>query len=377
QQPPFPTEFETAQSALRYIGWMKDDNSFGKLTEQFKRKKDKKMIITQEGLEGAGIAMLGMVLRAVAYGASQGLAQWGDARAVKPLMEIIEDETSPEEARLAARLALAWCAEEKTMNEVAKKAKDFAAKKERPKQLIGACYAATLALKPVPAAVPALVELLTPDMELGVRMALSRAIGVSGFDAATEGKLFEKLKDVELRNAAALALILGGTSETAARTVAMYGEFGRDALDDLKDHYFRAFGYWSDEDFKKGNIYRWVENAIAITRVKVGDAPQDWARQRLQAQFDNLKYDNGPHSETRVVLRYRLYTAAKSDDAAARKGAIQTLQFMKEKGALMALRHEKGETGELAKKAFHELMNPKAVVPEDLSKFAPAGKGKP
>lgn len=376
QQPPFPSDFETAQSALRYIGWMKDEPSFPKLIEQFKRKKDKKMIITQEGLEGQGIAMLGMVLRAVAYGAAQGLAQWGDQRAAKPLMELIEDETWHEEARLAACEALAWCADDKTMTDVAKKAKEYASKKEKPKQVIGACYASTLALKPVPAAVPALVELLTPDLDLVVRMAVARAIGVSGFDAATEAKLFEKLQNVEVRNAAALALILGGSSETAARTVAMYADFGKDALDDLKDHYYRAFGYWSDEDFNKGNIYRWVDNAIAITHIRVGDAPQDWARQRLQAQFDNLKYDNGPHSETRVVLRYRLFNAAKSGDAAAKKGAIQTLQFMKEKGALMALRAEKGDTGAMAKKAFHDLMNPKAVLPEDLSKFAPADKGK-
>ena len=375
-QPPFPSEYETAQSALRYIGWMKDADSFKNLTEQFKRKKDKKMVITQEGLEGAGIAMLGMALRAVGYGASQGLAQWGDARAVKPLMELIEDETWHEEARQAACEALAWCADDKTMADVAKKAKEFASKKEPPKQLIGACYASTLALKPVPAAVPALVDLLTPELALGVRIAVARAIGVSGFDAATEARLFEKLKEVEIRNAAALALILGGSTDTAARTVAMFGDFGKDALDDLKDHYFRAFGYWSDEDFKKGNLYRWVDNAIAITRIKVADVPQDWARQRLQAQFDNLRFDNGPHSETRVVLRYRLYTAAKSGDSAAKKGAVQTLQFMKEKGVLMALRHEKGETGELAKKAFHVLMNPKSVIAEDLSKFAPVDKGK-
>lgn len=93
QQPPFPASFETAQSALRYIGWMKDDASFPRLLEQFKRKKDPKMDITQEALQGAGLAMTGMALRAVAYGAAQGLAQWGDPRAVKPLMDLIEDET--------------------------------------------------------------------------------------------------------------------------------------------------------------------------------------------------------------------------------------------------------------------------------------------
>jgi HEAT repeat protein len=375
-QPPFPMEYETAQSALRYIGWMKDADSFTKLTDQFKRKKDAKMVITQDGLEGQGIAMLGMALRAVAYGASQGLAQWGDSRAVKPLMELIEDENWHEEARLAACEALAWCADDKTMTEVAKRAKDFASKKDPKKQVIGACYASTLALKPVPAAAPALADLLSADLALPLRMAVARAIGVSGFDAATEGKLFEKLKDTEVRNAAALALILGGTSETASRTVAMYGDFGKDALDDLKDHYYRAFGYWSDEDFKKGNLYRWVDNAIAVSHIRVADAPQDWARQRLIAQFDNLKFDNGPHSETRVVLRYRLVQAAKNGDVAAKKGAVTTLQFMKEKGALMALRHEKSEAGDLAKKAFHDLMNPKTVLAEDLSKFAPADKAK-
>jgi HEAT repeat protein len=384
QQPPFPSEFETAQSALRYIGWMKDEPSFPKLIDQLKRKKDKKMDITQQGLEGAGLAMLGMALRAVGFGAAQGLAQWGDGKAVKPLTEFIEDETWHEEARQAACEALAWCADDKTMAEVAKKAREFGATKgdgdgPRKKRLIGACYAGALALKPVPAAVPELVELIAPSTEMGVRIAFAHAIGVSGYDEASKAKLFEKLNSIETRNAAALALILGGTPETAARTVAMFGEPGwKESLDDLKDHYYRSFGYWSDEDFKRGNIYRYVANAIAISRVKVNDVPQDWAVQRLQSQFDNLRFDNGPHSETRVVLRYRLYQAAKSGDAAAKKGAIATLKFMKEKGVLMALRHEKGETGEMAKVAFHELMNPKVVPAEDLSKLQPqkGDKGK-
>jgi HEAT repeat protein len=367
QQPPFPAAYETAQSALRYLGKMKDEPSFNKLTDQFKRKKDKKMDITQQGLEGAGLAMLGMALRAVAYGSAQGLAEWGDARAVKPLMELIEDETWHEEARLAACEALAWCADDKTMTEVAKKAKEYASAKEPRKQVIGACYAATLSIKPVPGAVGELVDILTPALEPGVRIGVAHAIGVSGFDAAAEAKLFEKMKEIEIRNAAALALILGGSADTASRTVAMYADFDKEALNDVKDHYFRAFGYWSDEDLKRGNIYRWVENAEAISRVKVNDVPQEWARERLQAQFDNLRFDNGPHSETRVVLRYRLYMAAKTGDSNQKKGAVKTLKFMKEQGTLMALRQEQGETGDLAKRAFHELMNPKLVAREDLS----------
>jgi HEAT repeat protein len=374
-QPPFPTAFETAQSALRYIGWMKDEDSYPKLLAQLKRKTDKKMDITQEGLQGAGLAMLGMALRAVAYGSAQGLAQWGDPQAVKPLMELIEDETWHEEARAEACASLAWCADDKTMIEVAKKAKEYAAKKEPRKQLIGACYASTLALRPVPTAASDLIDLLTPDVDVAVRMGIARAIGAGGFDAAAQEKLFAKMADVEVRNAAALALMMGGSTDTAARTVAMFADYDKSAIDDLKDHWYRAFGYWSDEDFKRGALYRYVANAEAISRIRVHEAPQEWARQRLQAQFDNLQYDNGPHSETRVVLRYRLYQAAKSGDPAQKKGAIMTLKFMKEQGMLMALRHEQGDTGELAKRAFFELMNPKAIQAEDLSRLQPEKKG--
>lgn len=376
QQPPFPASFETAQSALRYIGMYKDDASFPKLLDQFKRKKDPKMDITQEGLQGAGLAMLGMALRAVTYGAAQGLAHFGDPKAVEPMEKFIEDETWHEEARQAACEALAWCADDKQMAEIAKKAIEFSGKPEARKQIIGACYASTLALRPVPTVAGQLADQLTAQTTPGVRVAIANAIGKSGFDDATQAKLFEKLKDPEVRNAAALALVLGGTPDTASRTIAMYADFGRDALDDLKDHYYRAFGYWSDEDFKRGNIYRWVANAEAMTRVKIGDAPQEWARQRLQAQFDNLRFDNGPHSETRVVLRHRLYEDAKTGDSARKKGAVETLKFMREKGVLMALRQEQGETGELAQRAFFELMNPKAVLAEDLSKFQDPAKGK-
>ena len=54
-----------------------------------------------------------------------------------------------------------------------------------------------------------------------------------------------------------------------------------------------------------------------------------------------------------------------------KKGALATLKFMKEKGTLMALRQEQGETGELARKAFHEMMNPKLGIKENLDALQP------
>ncbi|HZO13054.1 MAG TPA: HEAT repeat domain-containing protein [Polyangiaceae bacterium] len=382
-QPPFPSEFETAQSALRYIGWMKDEQSFDKLLEQFDRKKDKTMDITQLGLEGAGLAMLGMSLRAVARGAANGLAQWGprdDDRAPKKLIEFIEDKTWHEEAREAGCEALAWISDDKVMEEVVKKVEKFATGDNPKDQFIGACYAVTLARKPVQSALKMMTDLLTPKLEPTIRIYVGRAIGVAGIEDKPdiEAALFEKLKDPETRTAAALALLMGGSKSTAARTVATYsGKDDAPALNELKDMWFHAFGYWSDEDFNRGALYRYVRNAEGIARVKLGDAPQLWASQRLKAQFDNLQFDNGPHSETRVVLRGRLLKAAREGDAANKKNAIQTLKFMKEQGVLMALKDDKGETGQLAAAAYHELMNPRLAEEEDLSHLKPDKDKKP
>ncbi|MFP6683125.1 MAG: HEAT repeat domain-containing protein, partial [Polyangiaceae bacterium] len=214
-QPPFPHAFETAQSGLRYIGWMRDPGSLPKLIKQFDRKDDDKMDITQQGLMGAGRAMLGMALRAVTYGASNGLAQWGaqkDSIAEDKLIEFIEDELWHEEARMQACRSLAWIAKDDTMKKIVEKVGEFAKDIDPRKQFIAACYAETLALRPVPDAVGMMVDLITPDIEVGLRNRLGHAIGVTGLkgkDAERE-KLFKLLDDAETRNAAALALILGG-----------------------------------------------------------------------------------------------------------------------------------------------------------------------
>ena len=118
-----------------------------------------------------------------------------------------------------------------------------------------------------------------------------------------------------------------------------------------------------------------MDNAEAISKVELKDTPQQWASALLMRQFENLDFDNGPHSFTRVVLRNRLLKMAKGDDAAMRLGAINTLRFMKEQGVLLSLRDAPGETGKLASEAYHELMNPKAVTgvkmpEEDNSKSA-------
>ena len=84
--------------------------------------------------------------------------------------------------------------------------------------------------------------------------------------------------------------------------------------------------------------------------------------EQLRRQFDNLQFDNGPHSFTRVVLRTRLMSMAKTGEADVRKKAITTLKFMRERGVLLSLIGSEGETGALATKAYRDLMNPQVVA---------------
>ena len=370
QQPPMPEEWVVAQSALRYVGWLKDAPSWDVLIKSLTRR-PKDEDVTMDGLLQGGVAILGMSLRAIGVGAADGLSEWRDRRAFKPLMDYIEDPKNNEQSRGSACAALAWVAEKEDFLEIAKKIAEYKGN-EKPDEVRRACLLEALIQRPVPGTAGALISLMTPQSAVETRHQVARAIAKGGFDAGVETQLFAMMSDDAMMNDAALALILGGTPETAKRTVAMYANKRKDALQELGDLWYQSFGYWSQEDLESGLLFKYVDNAEAISQLEVNKTSQEWARVMLMKQFDNLIFDNGPHSFTRVVLRSRLYAMAKGDDATKRAGAIRTLKFMSEQGVLLALRDETGPAGELARNAYFELMNPKAVtgvnIPEDQKK---------
>ncbi|HEY4157347.1 MAG TPA: HEAT repeat domain-containing protein [Polyangiaceae bacterium] len=367
QQPPMPEEWVVAQSALRYVGWLKDQPSWGVMEKDLTRR-PKDQDVTMDGLMQGGVAILGMALRAIGVGAADGMSEWRDRKAFKPLMDYIIEPKNNEQSRFSACAALAWVAEKEDFLEVAKKIAEYKGN-EKPDEVRRACLLEALIQRPVPGTAPALISLMTPESAVETRHQVARAIAKGGFDAAIEAQLFQMLTNDAMMNDAALALMLGGTPETAARAVAQYANKRKEALDELGDLWYKSFGYWSTEDLDSGLLFKYVDNAEAITKLSIRNTQQEWAREMLMKQFDNLVFDNGPHSFTRVVLRSRLYQMAKGDDAAKRAGAIRTLKFMQEQGVLLALRDESGPGGELARSAYFELMNPKAgsgvVIPDE------------
>jgi HEAT repeat protein len=364
QQPPMPEEWVIAQSALRYVGWLKDPPSWKSLEKAITAKPEE-LDVTMDGLYQGGLAILGMSLRALGVGAADGFSQWRDNKAFKPLLEYIEDPKQNEQSRKSACAALAWVAEKDDFLEIAKKIEQYKGN-EKKDEVRRECLLETLIQRPVPGTAGALLSLFTPESAIETRHQVARALAKGGFDAAIEAKLFEMMGNEVLMNDAALALMLGGSPETAARAVALYGGkpamVAKPALDELGELWYRSFGYWSTEDLEAGLLFKYVENAEAIARVTINQTPQEWARVMLTKQFDNLLYDNGPHSFTRVVLRHRLWQMAKGADEAKRAGALRTLKFMKEQGVLLALRNEQGPAGEAARMAYFELMNPKVVT---------------
>jgi hypothetical protein len=290
-------------------------------------------------------------------------------------VKYIEDKENNEQSRIEACFSLGWVATDEQMKEVAKKIREF--DKPDPKtQLIRGCYLETMVRKPVPEATASLVDLINDKLDLEVRHQAARAIGFGGMTPAIQAQLFEKLKDPAVRNDAALAILVGGDVDTVRRMMATYNDVDPASMEELKVIYNQTFGYWSDRNYENGDVARWIENAIAASRVKVRDALQDWPKAILARAIQGIDYDNGPHSVTRVQMRVRLMKDARGADEKKRKQAIEILKFMNEKGVLMALKGEAGPAQELARQAFFELMNPKTLtesLPE--TKDAKGGSG--
>jgi HEAT repeat protein len=360
QQPPMPEEWVVAQSAMRYAGMMKDKPTWPVLVAALK-KRPEKADATMESLMAGGMAILGMSLRAIGVGAAHGFAEWGDHKAFNPLMDYIEEPKNNEQSRMEACSALAWVAADDDFVTIAEKIKKYSGPDPKD-QVRQTCLLEALITRPIAGTSDALIGLLVPESGLPVRHAVARAIGKAGIEPNVEAQLFEKLKDDQLVNDAALALMLGGSPDTAARALAGLAGQPKETVDELQELWHGSFGYWSHRDLDEGHIFRYVQNAEAASRIEFDKVPQGWVAEQLRRQFKNLQYDNGPHSFTRVVLRHRLLAMALGDDAAVRTGAINTLRFMQEQGALLALRDEQGEVGKLAQEAYHRLQNPMLVL---------------
>ena len=172
----------------------------------------------------------------------------------------------------------------------------------------------------------------------------------------------DALKDEVLGVDAAVALLLGADAATAVRAAATLARYAPAGIEEVAGVYRESLDFWSLEDLERGRIFRWVENALAISRAPPPEDARGFARVALQSQLDELSYDNGAHSLTRPVFRHRLFGLARSQDPAARRGALQTLLLAGEQGVLLALReklaNERSDWANEVRRVYREVTSP-------------------
>jgi hypothetical protein len=148
-QPPFPVAFEIAQSALRYTGAWGDAALRPKLEAQLVRK-DPGEDLTMEGIVARPLAMRGMAVRALGFGAAQGLSELADAGAVAPLDASVSDPLQNEEVRLEACVALAWCTPRERLMTLVEDLSKRTAARDPLEAFRASCLLAALSLRAAP-----------------------------------------------------------------------------------------------------------------------------------------------------------------------------------------------------------------------------------
>ncbi|MDI3289358.1 hypothetical protein [Polyangium sp. 15x6] len=349
-EPPIPAAIGLAQSGLRYIGMFHDEPSFPKLLAQLERKKDPALDITQDALTTNDIAMLGLSLRALAVGASQGLSHFADPRAAQPLMKLIEDTTWHEEARFAACDALAWCTDDAAKASLIPKIKAQMATGGPKSDFIAGCYASVFTERSAAGNAMDMVDLFESAMLGGVRRSMAYGLGLIALESAAQARLAAKLGDKGLRVDAAIALLLGG-SGPMTRLLSTIDGFDAPEKEQIKMALTNGTAHVTDEDPTFANVLRWATRAEEAADVVVRGERQTWVRDAVAAGLEGVSFGWRPHSVTRPVLRYRLFRAAQTD-AANRRGIIAALAFMKERGVLFALAEMKGDVAAPATKAL-------------------------
>lgn len=342
-----------ARDALRCSGMLRDPKAWPILLKQLRRR-PKGVDVTTTSMTWGHFALLGQALGALGGGAAEGLSEWGDSRAVDPLLHHVGEKEN-ELSSPDACFALAWVASPKDAPKIAKRIARLSRSRRKPDRLELECLLDGLLERRVDGLDQVLLDLVAPKVPQGIRHQAARALGRHGLGAAAQDKLAKLLADPELRVDAALALLLGGSREVARQAFEALPQADRVELRHL---YNRGRGngldYFADADLAGGDIYRWVDNAVALAGPPTN---QPAFRDVLARQLQCTRFDDRPHSLDRVELRYRLFRAAENGPAKLRPDAVATLELLHERGTLLALATGKGKPAELAGKAADRLRN--------------------
>jgi hypothetical protein len=334
--PPFPAAFETAQSALRYLGATHDASAFAVLLKQLRRK-PAAFDASMESLAKGGTALAGMTYRALGMGAADGFSELGDPKAVPPLVKVASDPKQNEHVRVEACRAVAWLADARERADVVSKLHATATRRKHETQRT--CWLDGLSQNPRAADGAQLLALVAPKVPSEARHLAARVIGLGGADAAVRDKLVALLKDRRLVHDAALALLFGGDEASVKKVLDAYapssaaGAPAPPPMEPLRQLYAQSVPILGERLYESGALARMARLALAARA-----AGQRWVLQGLAYQLRQVgDFDAGPHTLTRVRLRAKLLADARGADTAKRDDAVLLLWLLGERASLAAL----------------------------------------
>ena len=294
--------------------------------------------------------------------AIRGLAWSGEPRIGADLMRIIEDSADEPRLREDAGNTLATIADDATLQQAAARAMDTT----KPTD-VRRFYLLALRARSTPQIATQLVSAyLKPGEDVNLMRYAAIAAGFGGDEstiAAIRPLLASTDGNVKL-HAAMAAVLLGSESLATALVEAL---MANRELADLIRPEFVTRGAQSggptmmepielmpltEAMFTSGAVNRRILGALALERgrgTNKYDFAIQWLRGRIRAGWDH------PLGISPYAVREKIRQAASGSDAAARDVAFKLLRSLNDRGSLLFLRRQPGETGETARRVLLEI----------------------
>jgi len=358
-QEPLPSEghgpvsdvWNVAAAAQRYLGRSHHPAAFSVLLQALERR-PQELDASIKGMNESYSTVRALILRGLAVGAADGLAELRDGHAFNPLVKHVEDPKNNEFSRRSAGAALGWVGTDKELEQLANRVARSEPSAER--EFETTCFLAGLRARPLARVPRLLLPMLDARQPLNVRAEVAAALGRNRLDPGSEAKLLALLGRRELKTHAALALLLGGSTSSALAAVRSYSAA---TIGELNEAWARSPGSFSDDDVANGTIFRYIENADGVAATLLAGEPQTFARAELGKKLQDLKVASAPHTMRRITLNDRLQRVARGSDLRQAKLAVRAFALLGESGHLFDLSRGTGPVAQAARQAYGALLS--------------------
>ncbi len=270
------------------------------------------------------------------------------AEAGEPLMEIVLDPDDDQELRREAASSLAYCSDEKLMDQILEKIKDASIDVVARAALVQGLW-----LNPTEKATNAMFEILEGTGSFEFVKPAAIVVGEAS-DPKNDARLNKLLdhEDEHRQRAAIFAIMLGGNTDRLDKILELLE--GQETKLVLRDWYEKRPVYLSKQLVDSKRVFRRLKIAKAISNKTehTGDEIL-WPWKHLMERLKN-GWGDGPNGLTSLEMRDVLADIVRTDEN-YRELSAKILSGLSERGILLALQGEKGAQAVVARDTLRRL----------------------